>query len=77
MVIYTGNSMVSYKTEIIIKVICIIILITLCISIYINGKDLSCDNCQVKIQKDNKIVLININTLYEDYVKDRCTYGSG
>ena len=41
---------ISKRTETIIKIICILILIALNIAIYMNGKDLSCDKCQVTIK---------------------------
>ena len=38
----------NLKTKILIKAICVIVLVALCISIYINGKDLSCNKCIIK-----------------------------
>jgi len=35
------------KTEIIIRILMVLILISLCIAVYINGKDLTCDKCRV------------------------------
>jgi hypothetical protein len=63
---------ISQRTELILKLICILILISLCLAIYLNGKDLSCSKCQVKIQKDNNIFNVNITTLYENYKLDNC-----
>lgn len=67
---------INNKTETIIKIICILVLIALCISIYFHGRTLSCSNCQVKIQKGNQIFNVNITTLYENYNKDNCNYGN-
>jgi len=67
---------ISQRTETIIKLICILILISLCLAIYLNGKDLSCSKCQVKIQKDNNIFNVNITTLYEDYNNCNLNYGT-
>lgn len=62
--------------ELIIKLVCILILVILCISIYINGKDLSCNKCKLTISKkegmNTNIYQINISTLYESYKNNQC-----
>ena len=63
---------ISKRTETIIKIICILILIALNIAIYMNGKDLSCDKCQVTIKQNNDVFKINITTLYENYLEGNC-----
>ena len=63
---------ISKRTETIIKIICILILIALNIAIYLNGKDLSCDKCQVTIKQNNDVFKVNITTLYENYLEDNC-----
>ena len=62
----------SKKTESIIKIICILVLISLNLAIIINGKDLSCNKCQVSIQKDNQIFKVNITEIYESYLNNEC-----
>lgn len=67
---------ISNRLETLIKIFCILVLIVLCLSIYFNGKDLSCSNCQVKIQKDNQVFNVNVTTLYENYKENNCNYGT-
>lgn len=63
---------ITPKTETIIKLICILILIILCISIYIHGKELSCNKCQVSIQQNNQVFKVNISEIYNLYLEDKC-----
>ena len=68
--------MITPKTELIIKISCTIILVILCIAIYINGKDLSCNKCSLTISKKEGMNLnkyqVNISSLYEAYTLDKC-----
>ena len=63
-------------TELIIKTFCIILLVILCIAIYINGKDLSCNKCSLTIKKQEGRTLnkyqVNISSLYNEYKLDKC-----
>jgi len=72
-----GDSMeIRSRTETIIKVISIIILLALNLAVYYNGKDLSCDTCDVNFVFENQHfknnVSVNVLKLYEDYIEDYC-----
>lgn len=68
--------MMSIKNRIIIKAICLLVLILLCIMIYMNGKELKCDKCLVKfisrgIREDN-ILSVKIMDLQSELNKSNC-----
>jgi hypothetical protein len=64
------------KTELIIKIISVLILIALNIAVYINGINLSCDKCQIRFNyeylEENKFFYANISSLYEGYINNEC-----
>jgi hypothetical protein len=77
MVTYTGDSMeLTNKQETIIKIVCILILIALNIAVYLNGRDLSCDKCQIRFNSESLAQVqefsINITTLYNNYLENDC-----
>jgi len=72
-----GDSMeIRSRTETIIKVISIIILLALNLAVYYNGKDLSCDKCSVNFSFENEVGLqeakVNVLDLYKSYKEDYC-----
>jgi hypothetical protein len=75
--------MISEKVEFIIKVFCIIIIITLNVLVYVHGKDLSCDKCKIHFQSEKTIyknvydsplqnLYINISLIYNDFLNNKC-----
>lgn len=67
--------------ELLIKIICIIILVGLNISIWYNGKDLSCDQCIIKFNSGQKTQLdkgieysfnVSIYEIYNGYINNNC-----
>ena len=73
----------KYITEFIIKLICFIILFLLNILIFLHGRTLSCDKCQIHFQSDkttfNEVYdyqlqsyNINISLLYDSYINNDC-----
>jgi len=67
---------VKSKQETIIKIICILILIILNLVVYLNGRTLSCNNCEVRFTSElfqNKQEFsVNISKLYESYLNNSC-----
>lgn len=67
---------ITQRTETIIKISSIIILIILNLAIYYNGKDLSCEQCQVNFVFENQIgmeeKIVNVSNLYQDYKEGYC-----
>lgn len=75
--------MLNEKTELMIKSFCLIVLITLNVLIYLNGKNLSCDKCQINFQSNKEdykkaynesmqTFRINISRLYNAYKNNDC-----
>lgn len=72
----------SIKTELAVRIFCVLILIGLCFAIWYNGKDLSCDNCEINFRADKRLLTssreniqdfkININELYQSLLDDEC-----
>lgn len=67
------------NTDIIILIFCIIITIGLSIAIIINGKDLSCEKCEIDYRQTqmsgaqiNKVYKVNLLELYEEFRKGDC-----
>ena len=69
------------KLEILIETSCLLIILILCTFVYINGKDLSCDKCEIKITqtkysgvelKEPVVKRYNINELYESLLDKSC-----
>lgn len=60
------------KQELTIKIFCIIILLILNIAIYINGKNLDCNKCQIKFRIGNEIMEVNANKLFDKYLNNDC-----
>ena len=71
------------KTELIIRIINLIVIIGLCLVIYINGKSLDCNNCELNLRTDKpdfasasasyiqeniKVKIVDLfNSIKEDY----------
>lgn len=73
----------SYKKESAMLIFCILILSALCIGIYYNGKDLSCDKCIIDFktvkrpmggrpQGEMTDVSVSIPILYEHWQEGEC-----
>ena len=69
--------------EFILKLFCIIVITALCILIYYNGKDLSCDQCVVHFRADKESIKfvtndaiqkfdVNITLLFSTYQNGEC-----
>ena len=72
---------ITEKKELIIKIVCLVIIIALCIAIYINNKNLDCDKCIVKFKNmeisgyklpEPIIIEQNLTELYELFIQDKC-----
>ncbi len=72
--------MASEKVQVLVRLICLVIIITLCILVYENGKNLSCDNCSVNFQsskagfkeaygKPMLDINLSIKSIYDYYIK--------
>jgi len=70
----------TIKIELIVEVICIIILLALSIAIYNNGKDLTCDNCNIQfttqyanqVQDFNKVFNVSVVELFDKFKEGYC-----
>ena len=72
----------TIKTELALRIVCVLILIGLNIAIWYNGKDLNCDDCAINFKADKRLLAssreniqdfkININELYESLIDDKC-----
>jgi len=72
----------TIKTELALRIVCILILIGLNIAIWYNGKDLSCDNCAINFKTNKRLLTasreniqdfkINISELYQSLIDDKC-----
>jgi len=74
---------ITPKKESIIKLICIIILLILNLLIYFNGKNLSCDKCEIRFMANKESIRyvtnepiqdfkVNITNLFKDYKNKYC-----
>ena len=76
---------ITPKTEAIIKIFCIVVLIAVNVAIYENGKTLSCDKCTIKFtsaQRSGAIVQytdfnVSIMDLYREYENGYCSVSYG
>jgi hypothetical protein len=64
----------NQKTRITIQILCIVILLTLNIFIYINGKNLKCENCIIQFESLDKQPSFNITLvdIVDKYNNDTC-----
>ena len=70
----------SIKIEIIVELVCLLILLALSIAIYYNGKDLTCDNCNIQfttqyasnVQDFNKVFNVSVVKLVDKFKEGYC-----
>jgi protein-arginine kinase activator protein McsA len=67
------------KKKIGIELFCLVIIISLCIAVYVNGKDLNCDKCYLTFKQTkaygkeiNPIITFNVKMLdiFNNFTKD-------
>jgi hypothetical protein len=69
---------ITPKIEIGLKLFCILILIILNIAIYLNGKELSCDNCTIKFTSKqigaakDSVFEVSISEMVSSYAQNKC-----
>lgn len=68
------------KNEVKVRVVLILILIGLCVAVYINGRDLSCDGCVIcfensKLSTQGEVYsqfCLNLTDIHEEFVDGTC-----
>jgi len=55
------------KREFAIKLVCFLIVIGLCLAVYVNGKDLSCDNCSINFKAYKRVGDSNSNKVHQEF----------
>ena len=57
------------KTELYLKIFCTVILLALSISVYINGRTLTCDRCAIEIKASKTKLTANSEAIFDTQVK--------
>lgn len=69
------------KSQFLIELLCLIIILTLCLATYFYGKNLSCDKCSITFKQireygrdliPNRIFNVSINDLYLKLLQNEC-----
>ena len=45
----------NFKTVVIVKIFCILIVLSLCLVVYFNGKNLDCNKCEINFKQSEKL----------------------
>ena len=45
----------EFKTRLFLRIVCLLIVISLCFAVYINGKELSCDKCVINFKQTRQL----------------------
>ncbi len=69
----------SKKTKFLVELFCVIMLILICVSVYLNGISLSCDKCNLRFKQemsfgveDDKDFSVKVLDLYEGFKEGEC-----
>lgn len=67
------------ETELKVKVVCLIVVIMLCVSVYINGTKLDCNKCEITFKQSRKLgfpsdikIEVNAYSLYNNWSNGYC-----
>jgi len=47
--------MLNKTTSILVRIACIILVVSLCLAVYFNGKNISCDKCVIRFKQTEKL----------------------
>ena len=70
---------ITERTQLTVRIFCLIVIIALCIAIWHNGKDLSCGKCSVNFENRKEIAdkgystsfNVSIEKLYNEHISTR------